>query len=224
MIRTETVDLTVIKAVAFRQKLTSGGSGITVLRYDMEQPGIASISKTSGEPIPTDNTPADAYPAEAFREAIRLTAGMPYKKRGGVRLSKKTVKETPPETGAEAAEEEIIIDSGEYQKLVDYYTDKNGKLSYDLLNRDLIRFAHSSKVVRTMIEEGTALKKVRSYIICTKFRTVIGSRKPTEAQILKMADLLDEVSPKSAFKAMAAELRKQSAAMKKKEAENSTVP
>ena len=88
MIRTDTVDLTVIKAVAFRQKLMSGGSGITILRYDMDQPGIASISKTSGEPIPTDNTPADVYPAEAFREAIKLTAGMPYKKRGGVRLTK----------------------------------------------------------------------------------------------------------------------------------------
>ncbi|MBO4367403.1 MAG: hypothetical protein J5859_01705 [Clostridia bacterium] len=216
MIRTDTVDLTVIKAVAFRQKLMSGGSGITILRYDMDQPGIASISKTSGEPIPTDNTPADVYPAEAFREAIKLTAGMPYKKRGGVRVSKKSVKETPPEKSEEVTEEDVIIDSGEYQKLVEAYTDKNGKLSYDLLNRDLIRFAHASKIVRTMIEEGTPLKKVRSYIICTKFRSIIGSKKPTEAQVLKMADLLDEVSPKSAFKTLDAELRKQSAAIKKK--------
>ncbi len=216
MIRTDTVDLTVIKAVAFRQKLMSGGSGITILRYDMDQPGIASISKTSGEPIPTDNTPADVYPAEAFREAIKLTAGMPYKKRGGVRLTKQSVKETPPEKSEEFTEEDVIIDSGEYKKLVEAYTDKNGKLSYDLLNRDLIRFAHASKIVRTMIEEGTALKKVRSYIVCTKFRNIIGSKKPTEAQVLKMADLLDEVSPKSAFKALDAELRKQSAAIKKK--------
>ncbi len=216
MIRTDTVDLTVIKAVAFRQKLMSGGSGITILRYDMDQPGIASISKTSGEPIPTDNTPADVYPAEAFREAIKLTAGMPYKKRSGVRLTKQSVKETPPEKSEEFTEEDVIIDSGEYKKLVEAYTDKNGKLSYDLLNRDLIRFAHASKIVRTMIEEGTALKKVRSYIVCTKFRNIIGSKKPTEAQVLKMADLLDEVSPKSAFKALDAELRKQSAAIKKK--------
>lgn len=214
MIRTDVVNLTVIEAVAFRQKLTAGGSGVTILRYDMNQPGIASISKTSGEAIPSANTPLDLYPLEAFQEAIRLTAGMPYKKRGGVRLEKKAVEETAPEATEEATEEDVVIDSSEYQKLVDKYTDKNGKLSYELLNRDLIRFAHASKIVRAMQEDGAALKKIRTYIVASKFRTVIGNKKLTEAQALKMADLLDEVSPKSVFKTLDAELRKQSAAKK----------
>ena len=48
MIRTETVTLTVIPAVAYRQKLPAGGSGIVIVRNDREQPGIASISKSSG--------------------------------------------------------------------------------------------------------------------------------------------------------------------------------
>ena len=216
MIRTEVVNLTVIKAVAFRQKLMAGGSGVTVLRYDVEQPGIASISKTSGKAIPADNTPADMYPAAVFNEAILLTAGMPYKKRGGVRLTKKEVREIAPEPAEEIPEEEVLIDSSEYQKLVDYYTDKNGKLSYELINRDLIRFAHSSKTVREMLEEGTSLKKVRTYIVCSKFRKVIGNSKLTEAEIMKMAELLDEVSPKSVFKTLDAELRKMSAEQKKK--------
>ena len=216
MIRTDIVNLTVIEAVAFRQKLTSGGSGITILRYDMDQPGIASISKTSGEAIPSANTPVDLYPLDAFKEAIRLTAGMPYKKRGGVRLEKKAVKEIAPAADEETMEEEVFIDSSEYQKLVDQYTDKNGKLSYELLNRDLIRFAHTSKIVRSMLAEGAALKKIRTYIVCSKFRTVIGNKKLTEAQVLKMADLLDEVSPKSVFKTLDGELRKQSAAKKQK--------
>ena len=216
MIRTDVVNLTVIEAVAFRHKLTAGGSGITILRYDMEQPGIASISKTSGDAIPASNTPTDLYPLAAFKEAIQLTAGMPYKKRGGVRLEKKAVKEVAPEASEEAAEEEVFIDSNEYQKLVDQYTDKNGKLSYELLNRDLIRFAHTSKVVRSMFEDGAALKKIRTYIVCSKFRTVIGNKKLTEAQVLKMAELLDEVSPKSVFKTLDAELRKLNAAKKQK--------
>ena len=215
MIRTDVVNLTVIEAVAFRQKLTAGGSGVTILRYDMDQPGIASISKTSGEAIPAANTPVDLYPAAAFQEAIRLTAGMPYKKRGGVKLEKKAVQETAPEAAEEAPEEEVVIDTAEYQKLVDQYTDKNGKLSYELLNRDLIRFAHTSKIVRAMLDEGASVKKIRTYVVCSKFRAVIGSRKLTEAQILKMAELLDEVSPKSVFKTLDAELRKQSAAKKK---------
>ena len=64
MIRTDVVKLTVISAVAFRQKLQAGGSGVTILRYDVQQPGIASISKTSGDPILTVNTPKDLYPVE----------------------------------------------------------------------------------------------------------------------------------------------------------------
>ncbi len=214
MIRTDVVNLTVIEAVAFRQKLMAGGSGVTILRYDVSQPGIASISKTSGKAIPAANTPSDLYPQEAFNEAIALTAGMPYKKRGGVRLEKKAVSEVPPAADEEALEEEVFIDSKEYQKLVERYTDRNGKLSYELLNRDLIRFAHMSRIVRAMLEEGVSLKKIRTYIVSHKFRTVIGNDKLTEAQILKMAELLDEVSPKSVFKQLDAELRRLSAAKK----------
>jgi len=215
MIRTDIVKLTVIEAVAFRQKLMAGGAGVTVLRYDTAQPGIASISKTSGQAIPAANTPADKYPPEVFNEAIRLTFGMPYKKRGNVKLTKETVEEVAPEPAEEVTEEEVVIDSREYQKLVDYYTDKNGKLSYELLNKDLIKFAHASKTVRGMLEEGESVKKIRTYIVCSKFRSVIGNRKLTEAQVLKMAELLDEVSPKSVFKTLDAELRKMSAGKKK---------
>ncbi len=85
-----------------------------------------------------------------------------------------------------------------------------------MLNRDLIRFAHSSKIVSKMLEEGASVKKIRAYIVCTKFRTVIGNKKLTEAELLKMAELIDEVSPKSAFKDLDSELRKMSAAKKKK--------
>ena len=67
------------------------------MRYDTKQPGIASISKTSGDPIPAANTPQDLYPAEAFREAIVLTAGMPYSKRGSVRLEARAVVDAPAE-------------------------------------------------------------------------------------------------------------------------------
>ena len=90
------------------------------------------------------------------------------------------------------------------------------KLSYELLNRDLIRFVHASKTVKTMLEEGVSNKKIRAYIVSSKFRTVIGSKKLTEAQALKMADLLDEVSPKSVFKALDGELRRLSAAKKRR--------
>ena len=75
MIRTNVVTLTVIPAIAYRQKLPSGGSGITIYRYDTVQPGIASISKSTGKAIPAANTSRKLFPQKAFSEAIELTAG-----------------------------------------------------------------------------------------------------------------------------------------------------
>ena len=142
MIRTNVVKLSKINGIAFRQKLLSGGSGIVILREDSAQPGIASISKTSGEPIPTTNTSKKLFPLDAFREAIALTAGLPYRKQGKVQLKGESQPEEP--TPEEQAEEEAVVDSAEYDKIVAKYTDKNGKLSYSLLNRDMINFAHYS--------------------------------------------------------------------------------
>ena len=89
MIRTATVNLTTIPAIAFRQKLKDGGSGIVILRADSKQPGIASISKTSGKAIPAKNNPAKMFPEDSFNEAIQLTIGMPYTKRKGVQFNSK---------------------------------------------------------------------------------------------------------------------------------------
>ncbi len=218
MIRTDVVKLTVISAVAFRQKLQAGGSGVTILRYDVQQPGIASISKTSGDPILTVNTPKDLYPVEAFKEALRLTAGMPYSKRGQAKVEKETqaVVDAAPEPEEEVTPDDPVVDSRDYQKVVAKYTDKNGKLSYELLNRDLIKFAHSSSKVREMVEDGVSTKKIRAYIITAKFRSVTGSKMLTEDQAMKIGELLDEVSPKSVFKALDAELRQMAGAKKRK--------
>ncbi len=208
MIRTDVVDLTVIAAVAYRQKLNAGGSGIVILREDTAQPGIASISKTSGEPIPTVNTPAEMYPAEAFREAITLTAGLPYKKRGAVKLASAAKAATNVEEESAPEEVEVVVDSAEYQKIVDRYTDRSGKLSYALLNKDMIRFLHASSVSRRMIAEGAKAEEIRMYAAATKFRNVSGNRELTEAQVGKVIELLDEVSPRGVFKEFNDEIRR----------------
>ena len=197
MIRTETVKLTIIQGTAYRQKLTAGGSGIVIIRRDDKQPGIASISKTSGEAIPSKTTQEKFYPKEAFQEAITLTAGLPYKK---LKAPSSPVPAAEiPEEKAEP-EVEVVIDSKEYQLIVDTYTDKNGKLSYDLLNKDMIKFAHSSSKVREMIQNKEKLEDIRLYIVGTKFRNITGNRNLSDEQVLEMVELLDEVSPKGVFK------------------------
>lgn len=215
MIRTNVVDLTVIDGAAYRQKLPSGGSGIVILRADTAQPGIASISRNTGEAIPTENTPADKYPSEAFAEAIALTAGMPYKKQGGVKL-KNGKAEADKEKDEEAPEAvEVIVDGEDYKKIVDQYTDKSGKLSYELLNRDMIKFAHSSSRARALIDAKESVDNIRLYIVGTKFRGITGNRKLEDAQVQKIVELLDEVSPKGVFRELNDELRMKLKAAKK---------
>ena len=219
MIRSDVVSLTVINGVAYRQKLPAGGSGIVILRADAAQPGIASISKTSGEAIPAANTPKDLYPKEAFQEAIALTARLPYKKRGNVQLKGQSVAEEPAAeapVSAEQAAEEAVVDSAEYQKIVDKYTDKDGKLSYALLNKDMIKFAHSSSVVRKMVADGESVEAIQLYAAGAKFRSITGNSSLSDAQVQKMIELLDEVSPKGVFKEFNDEIRKMLKASKKK--------
>ena len=206
MIRTNVVSLTVIKGVAYRQKLMKGGSGIVILREDAAQPGIASISKTSGEAVPAANTPKKLYPQEAFNEAIALTAGLPYKKQGSVQLKGEQVSEEP--APKEEEQEEVVVSSAEYLKVVEKYTDKKGKLSYDLLNKDMIKFAHSSSIVRKMIEEGAKPKDISLYVVGTKFRNITKNAKLTDQQVGKMVELLDEVSPKGVFKEFNDQIRR----------------
>lgn len=206
MIRTNVVTLTVIKAIAYRQKLMSGGSGIVILRDDVAQPGLASISKTSGEAIPAANNPPQKYPDEAFKEAMELTAGLPYRKQGSVKLKGEIFVKEEPEKEAEP--EEIVVDSAEYLKIVEKYTDKNDKLSYDLLNKDMIKFMHSSSIAREMISENEDPDKICLYVVGTKFRKITGNRELSDEQIMKMVELLDEVSPKGVLTQFNKEIRR----------------
>ena len=198
MIRTSIVELSVIEGFAYRRKLPSGGSGIVIIRKGVDQPGIASISKTSGEAIPASNTPKKKYPQEAFQEAMALTSGLPYRKLGSVTLTEEKIVEEPVPAAEKA--EESVVDSAEYQKVVEKYLDKDGKLSYALINKDMIRFANSSGIVRRMETEGRSLEDIRLYVVGTKLRNITGNKKLTDEQVLKMTELLDEVSPKGVLR------------------------
>ncbi|MBR2991023.1 MAG: hypothetical protein IKF51_06135 [Solobacterium sp.] len=205
MIRTNVVKLTVLPAFAYREKRKDGGSSVVILRKGASQPGIAGVDKRTGKAIPTANTNNGLYPAEAFEEALKLTYGMPYRKQKSVKIADDMfteVKEEIPEA------EDVVVDSADYQRIVDHYTDKDGRLSYDLINKELIRFAHSSSIVRGMIEDRKSAAKIRDYIVANKFRNIAGNDDLTNGQIDKIVELLDEVSPKGVFKELNAEIRK----------------
>lgn len=216
MIRTKAVKLTVIPATAFREKLQKGGSGITILRADTKQPGLATISNTSGKPIPNKQTDLKKYPIEAFEEAAELTRGLPYSKQAKLKPEEKAYMEQhKKETVIE--EEEVIINSEDYQKIIDKYTDKNGVFSYDLMNKDFIKFAKSSSVVRNMIDERKSEAAIRNYVISNKFKNITDNDDLTSKELKKIVELLDETRPNgSAFKELNAEIRKMLKGNKKK--------
>ena len=207
MIRTNVVKLTRVPAVAYRQKLGSEDIGVIILKPGVSQPGMASISKKTGEPVLAKNTPVREYPIELFKEAMELTYGMPFRRQGSVKVTKDMFVEPVEETEQEV--EEVVIDSNEYQKLADRYTDKTGKLSYDLLNKDFIQFAHRSSIVRKMIADKKSEKEIVNYITANKIRNITGNDDLTESQVEKIIDLLDEVSPKGVFKQLKDDVRKQ---------------
>jgi len=172
MIRTDAVKLTTIKAVAYRQKQSDGDVGIVIIRPDQKQPGIAAINKKTGEPAPTANTNTSHYPVKAFKEAFRLTAGMQFRKQGSLKVTKSMFASEKP-----AKEPEVIsMNEAAYEAILNHYTDKNGKLSYDMINKELIRFAHSSSIVRNMIAENMSLSQIREYIVFNKFRNIADNR------------------------------------------------
>lgn len=45
IVRTKTVELTEIPAIAYKQKLSSGGAGIKILRLDVEATAAATLDK-----------------------------------------------------------------------------------------------------------------------------------------------------------------------------------
>ena len=202
MLRTKAVKLTVIPAVVYRAK-SPRGINVTIVRPDKKQPGIAAISRTTGEGVPTQNTDLKAYPLEAFKEAIELTAGLPYKNQNAPKVSKEDFK-----VKKEKVVEEVTVDEKDYQKVVDRYTDKNGKFSYDLINKDMITFAKRSSVVKDMVAEGTTVAKLKNYIVGNKIRNITGNDDLTDKQIKLIVDRLDENHTKSIFKELEAELRK----------------
>lgn len=211
MIRTDAVKLTTIKAVAYRQKQSDGDVGIVIIRPDQKQPGIAAINKKTGEPAPTANTNTSHYPVKAFKEAFRLTAGMQFRKQGSLKVTKSMFASEKP-----AKEPEVIsMNEAAYEAILNHYTDKNGKLSYDMINKELIRFAHSSSIVRNMIAENMSLSQIREYIVFNKFRNIADNQDLSEGELRLIIEALNDADQKGVFKELNEEIKKLLAKNKK---------
>ncbi|MBR2746116.1 MAG: hypothetical protein IKD99_05305 [Erysipelotrichaceae bacterium] len=193
------------------RNLKLGYTSIVIVRPDTQQPGIAAISKKTGEAVLTVNTNNELYPAEAFKEAMELTRGLPFRKRGAVRVTREMFAE--PEPATEPVE--IVFDEVAYRRVVDKYTDKTGIFSFDLMNKDFIGFAKRSSIVRNMVSDGKKASDISNYILRNKIRNVAGDLDMPDAAVDMIIEKLEEVSPKGAYKELNSEIRKMLARNKK---------
>lgn len=66
-----------------------------------------------------------------------------------------------------------------------------------------------------MVEAKDPEDRIRLFVVGTKFRNVTGNKDLTNEQVLKMAELLDEVSSKGVFKELTADIRARLSASKR---------
>lgn len=218
VIRTRLVELSTLEAVAYRQKLRGGQSGVVILRPDTAQPGLALLNHQSGQPDPAANTPADLYPLEAFQEALDLTSGLPYSSRGPVRSpaavpGAQAMAAVEAAAAPELAEEPsgadlATVNSADYQAIVKAYTNKKGELSYELLNKALIQAARSNPYVAELVARGASEEEIRDHVVKANFEAVSGNRAISQAEVKAILELLDAVSPRSVLRDLNEELRR----------------
>lgn len=214
IIRTKTVDLTVVPAIAYKQKLPAGGAGIKILRLDMEESAVATLDRRTGAAVPYGKSDEKLFPPEAFYEAVALTAGLPYSTRGNVKInvSERVAKEE--EAWREPDEQPIeVVDmtnSDEYKAIVEKYSDEKGRLNYTLMNKDFIQFAAKSKTVSDMAANKALTEDILVFVIKNRAAYLANKKESLDDQsIIALIDTLDEIDPRSAFKELKNHINKQ---------------
>ena len=221
IIRTKAVELSVIPAIAYKQKLKTGGSGVRILRLDIDKAAAFTLDKRTGEGVPYGKFDGELFPQKAVAEALELTKGLPYSTRGNVTLSygqvaaEAEIAEIAVVEESEAAKT-CMVGSDEYKAIVAVYTNDKDKLDYQRMNKDFIQFASKSTGVSKMVGENCSLEDILVFVIQSR-ATFLSKKKENlsakEAQAL--IETLDEINLRSAFKELSAHLKKMLSSAKK---------
>ena len=207
IIRTTAVELTAIPAIAYKQKLAAGGAGIKIFLLNKDVSAVFSIDRRTGEASPYGKYDAGLFPDEAVLEALELTSGLPYTARGKLKI---TFFEdvSAPETASDiedVAETELekvdMVNSEEYQALIERYTNEKGKINYTLMNKDFIQFASKSKTVANMVADKESIDNIILFIVKNRTGELSGKKDGMSNQeTAALIETLDEIDPRSAFK------------------------
>ena len=210
IIRTTAIELASIPAIAYKQKLASGGAGIKIFRLDKDAAAVFTIDKRTGDALAFGKHDDALFPDEAVLEALELTSGLPYSARGKLKVTAFTSDDAAgTDDVAETEKEKIdMVGSDEYQSLVTRYTNEKGKINYTLMNKDFIQFAVKSKVVSEMVSAKADVEDILLYIVKSRVAFLLGGKDALgDAETAALIETLDEIDPRSAFKELKAYIK-----------------
>ncbi|MCL1914456.1 MAG: hypothetical protein FWG10_11440 [Eubacteriaceae bacterium] len=211
IIRTTAVELSAIPAIAYKQKLGTGGSGIKLFRLDTDESAVFTIDRRTGQADPFRTFDSELFPEEAVLEALELTSGLPYTARGKLKIVPFTEEEELDEEDVAETDSEKndMVKSEEYLAIIERYTDEKGKLNYQLMNKDFIQFASKSKTVSDLLGQQSSSEDILLFIVKSRAAFFSGNKDTmTNEQTAALIETLDEIDPRSAFKDTSLHIRR----------------
>ena len=208
MIRTEAVKTTTIPGMAFKQKLQSGGAGITILTP--EDRATFTINKRDGSCVPYGKVDTSVFTDAVVNEVLELTKGLPYRRLG--KITKVHIDAPCEETAAEneVEDEKVdidIISSAEYAAFIEKYSDKKGRFSHQLMNKELMQFAAKSGVVGKKLAEKEDVDVIVRYVVGAKAADLARNKGMDDEMLTAFIETIDSICTRSAFKELNAYLR-----------------
>ena len=210
IIRTKVVELNEIPAIAYKLKLKSGGSGIKMHRTDKDATAFAEVDKRTGSCV-LDKIDQELFPETAFDEALELLEGLPYSGRGKVQIlvSDEVEAEDVCTGGNDVPTSAQMVESDEFNAIIDRYSDENGKINYALMNKQFMQFAQTSKVVSEMIGKRDSESDIRMFVLKNRAAFLANKKEHlSDEEATALMEALNEISPRSAFKELNLYLRK----------------
>jgi len=208
MIRTPTVRLTRIAGLAYKQKLVAGGAGLTIMTPNDK--AVFTINKRDGSTVPYGIVDTVLFTNAVVEEAMELTRNLSFKRLGNVTkvYTDNHCDETSAELEADDDKPSVdVVESKEYEGFIMEYSDKNEKFSYQLMNRDLMKFADSSSVVGAMIANADSDDEIMRYIVRSKAVSLARAKAMSDEFLTAFIDTFDSMNTRSAFKELKAHIR-----------------
>jgi len=203
------MELATIPAIAYKQKLASGGAGIKIQRMDTDASAVFTIDRRTGEATAYGPYDEELFPSEAIYEAQELTSGLPYTSRGKIKVTVTEQASTDDDVLETDADKVDMVDSPEYAAIIARFSGEDGKLNYALMNKDFMQFASRSTVVGNMVADRASSEDIVSYVVGNRAALLTGRKDNlTAAEISGLIETLDEINPRSAFKELTLYIRR----------------